>query len=290
MVNGLVLSAAAVGIALTYRVFGSLIDAFDWPTAFLIMGGCTALLTLLWTIRAADDPAKFLATNRRAQQPIQRDDAHYQRTSAASTGDWKTVLRNRSVMLLTLSYAAVDYFQYLFFYWMEYYFSRVLRLDQTTSQLYSGIPLVGMAIGMPLGGWLSDRLARKYGYRFGRVAVPFTAMIAGGLFLGAGIFTKEPVWVVFWFTLALSAIGGVEGPTWATVVELGGRRGGTAAGILNTGGNIGGALAPVMTPWISELYGWHWAIGLGAVIALLGAICWLRVVPAETTEAATAAV
>jgi dipeptide/tripeptide permease len=58
-------------------------------------------------------------------------------------------------------------------------------------------------------------------------------------------------------------------------VELGGRRGGTAAGICNTGGNLGGLLAPLMTPWVSELWGWPWGIGLGSLICLAGATLWV---------------
>ena len=46
--NGLVTGAALLGIACTYRVFGALIDAVDWPGAFLVTAVCTAILTSLW--------------------------------------------------------------------------------------------------------------------------------------------------------------------------------------------------------------------------------------------------
>jgi MFS family permease len=73
--------------------------------------------------------------------------------------------------LLTLSYAAIGYFQYLFFYWMHHYFVRVLLLGEMQSRFFAGLTIFAMAITMPLGGWLSARLEAKRGWRAGRVWV-----------------------------------------------------------------------------------------------------------------------
>ena len=115
--------------------------------------------------------------------------------------------------------------------------------------------------------------------------MPLTGMIGSAALLGAGIWAKEPAWIVFWFSLALGAVGMAEGPFWTTVVELGGRRGGTAAAILNTGGNGGGMLAPFLTPRVASVFGWQWGIALGGIICLLGAFLWCWIVPAKQTEA-----
>jgi dipeptide/tripeptide permease len=79
-------------------------------------------------------------------------------------------------------------------------------------------------------------------------------------------------------------MGAVEGPFWATAVELGGRRGGTSAGICNTGGNAGGLIAPVVTPLVGNRLGWHWAIGLASAICLLGVCLWWWIDPRERID------
>src|SRR5438046_683722 len=56
LVNGLITGAALLAYALVHPVFGALIDRFDWPTAFALAGGSTALLTLIWFVYAADYP------------------------------------------------------------------------------------------------------------------------------------------------------------------------------------------------------------------------------------------
>src|SRR5207244_748778 len=164
-----------------------------------------------------------------------------------------------------------------------------LHLDLTKAELYAAIPPLAMAVGMPLGGWISDRLQLSYGYRVGRVSVPIAGMLLSAGLLYLGILTKDPEWIVTWFALALAAVGASEGPFWATAIELGGRRGATAAGICNTSGNAGGIVAPIMTPWVADrltpwvgsVVAWQWSISLGSIIIFLGAGLWWWVDPRE---------
>jgi ACS family D-galactonate transporter-like MFS transporter len=271
LTNGLVNGSALLGIAVTPLLFGALIDRFDsWPVAFLITAGVSAALALIWLVFAADHP-----DGSKQSAPIGDWGPIPMKTS------WFDVLRHRSLVLLTLSYGTVSYFQYLFFYWMNFYFQTVLKLPEGTSRKYAAIPPLAMAAGMPLGGWLSDRLERASGSVRTRRIVPMAGMTAGALLLILGAFAQSPEWIVFWFALALGAVGAAEGPFWATVVELGGRRGGSAAALFNTGGNAGGLLAPIVTPLVGQYLGWGYAVGLGGVICLLGVVLWFWIDPAE---------
>jgi MFS family permease len=194
------------------------------------------------------------------------------------------VFRNRSLLCLTASYAAVGYFEYLFFFWMDYYFKKELQLPDEVRRVYSAIPLLAMAAGMVLGGFLSDWFVRMLGVRRGRGLVPMGGMLSAAAFLIAGVLTKQPEWIVLWFSLALGAMGAVEPPTWTTAQELGGRRGGLSAGICNTGGNLGGIVSPIVTPLIADLLGWGWAIALAGLVCLFGVCLWHWVDPLERVE------
>jgi MFS family permease len=264
--NGMINSAALVGIAATPLGFGGLITRFDWPVAFLISAGLTMGLALVWTTYATDGPGP-----RAVPEPPP--------TVTAARSDWLALLRDRSLMLASLSYGTVGYFQYLFFYWMNYYFRRVLLLPEETSASYAAILPLAMAVGMPLGGWLSDRLERVYGAQRSRKLVPMWGMAAGAALMALGVLSRDPVWTVAWFALALGAVGTAEGPFWATATELGGRRAGSAAALMNTGGNAGGMLAPVVTPWVGQQFGWGYAMGLGGLICLVGVVLWFGIDP-----------
>jgi MFS family permease len=263
--NGMVNGSALVGIAATPPCFGAFIDWFGWPYAFMIMGCVTTMLAIIWAALASDGP-----------KPKEEHEE-----IVVSPAAWHTLLAHKSLMLLTLSYAAIGYFQYMFFYWMSYYFETVLRLSAERSHVYAAIPPLAMAVGMPLGGWLSDRIEHANGKAGSRKTVPVLGMLAGAALLFVGVYARQPAWIVTWFSLALGAVGMAEGPSWSTAIELGGSRGGSAAAIFNTGGNAGGILAPIVTPWIGELLGWGAAVALGGLICLVGVVAWFKVDPAE---------
>jgi MFS family permease len=284
LANGMVTCAAIVGVALAYPGFGALIQWMDWPGAFVLCAGITALLAGGWLALSSDSPTRHPATNEQERRLISDDEPLSTTAAGGSSAGWVELLCNRSLLLITLSYAAVGYFQYLFVYWMQYYFDKVLHLGGTASKYYAGILQVALAIGMPLGGWLSGWLAHRIGVRRGRALVSGGGMAASALLLVLGVLSREPVWIVTWFALAHAALGASEGPFWATAVDIGRSRGGTAAAICNTGGNLGGLLAPVATPWISGLFGWPWGIGLGGVICFLGALCWCGIDPTRRTS------
>jgi MFS family permease len=302
--NGVVMGSALLGIAICYHAFGILLDLFDWPAAFLLTGALTALLALLWVGYARDLPAQHPQVNSaelhwiRADTldewpgkaktegigvanalPLAREDAEI--TAAAEK---QPLLMNRSLILLTVSYAAVGYFEYLFYFWMHYYFGGVLKLGKYESRNSATILYVAMAAGMFLGGWLADDLAVVWGRRRGRAAVVVGGMLGGAVFLVGGLLATQAGWIVLWFALAMASVGAVEGPMWATALELGGRRGATAAGIFNTGGNAGGVLAPVLTPLVSNAYGWPWGIGVGSLVCLAGVCLWRWIDPEEALQ------
>src|SRR5262249_15331609 len=159
----------------TYVGFGALIDWVDWPWAFAITGGITALLALCWTVYATDRPAEHRRVNAAERRLIEQDEPAWNRdrhpAAGPATGGWKLLLGNRSLVLLTLSYGAVSYFEYLFTFWMHHYFDDVLHMGKIESRYYAGVLYLAEAAGMVLGGGLSDRLQRWYGYRRGRAIV-----------------------------------------------------------------------------------------------------------------------
>jgi ACS family D-galactonate transporter-like MFS transporter len=264
LANGTITGASVLAYALVHPVFGGLIDWVDWPKAFLVTGAITAGLALIWFVVARDLPVQGVE-----ELPL----------SAEPEGDLQPpeILWDRRLVLLTLSYAAVGYFQYLFFYWLHYYFDQILKMDKLESRFYAGLPNLAMAVAMPLGGWITDQLERKRGVAVGRALMPKIAMPASAFLLLGGVFSTERFWIVFWFTLALGCLGLCESSFWTTAVQIGRGRGGTSAAIMNTGGNGIGLIAPMLTPVLSQWLGWKAGIGFGAVVCLLGAICWLGI-------------
>ncbi len=155
-------------------------DRVGWPVAFVICGGGLMFLGGLWWLLSADDPASHPATNA-AERELVAQDITPTRTRATPREVARLFL-NRSLVMLTLSYGAVGYVQYMFFYWVEYYFRKVLKLSPEASREAAFVITIAMAVGMAVGGVISDGVCRRLGHRWGCRLVAFV-----GMGLGAGI-------------------------------------------------------------------------------------------------------
>jgi MFS family permease len=277
MANGLVTCAACGGIAATYVGFGMLIDRFDWPVAFLISGGLTFVVALIWTFGT--------------RLPGDSEGADHRSPTGFDLAALLPVLRRRSVICLTLSYAAYGYFQYLFFYWVQYYFETVQKQDPQVSRGYSTMITIAMGVGMLGGGWLSGRVPPSLPPRVRRALIPVVGMISSGVAFGLGLLAPEGRITLAAFAVSAALLGLCEAGFWTSVVELGHPFGGTAAALMNTGGNGGGTLSPYLTPLLSLYFagrygpdlGWRLSLAVAGVIVVAGAAFWWGVDP-ENSE------
>jgi MFS transporter, ACS family, D-galactonate transporter len=272
--NGLVTFSACLGMAVCYYVMGSLIDRFDWPIAFVISSSLTLFVALVWTYftRTFPEPGGTKAQDRPASSDL---------TSLTR------VIGHPSVICIALSYAAYGYFQYLFFYWIEYYFEEIQHQGVAVARGYSTMITLAMGVGMISGGWLADRVPRSFSPRTRRALVPVIGMIASGSVFELGLIAPSAQGTLVAFVVAAALLGLGEAGFWTTVVELGGPFGGTAAALMNTGGNAGGTLSPYLTPLFSAFFvthygndlGWRLSLAIAGAIVVAGAALWWGVNP-----------
>ena len=152
--NGMITAGALIGIACCYPIFGWMIDELTWPSAFVLSGAILMVYGLLWRLGATPSLPK--------PQP---------KTPTVGRPDsprlW-ALLSQRNVWLLTLSYAAYGYFQYLFFYWMGYYFKDVLDVPKVDARWAQFWIMLAQGAGMALGGLGTDFVCRLLGTTRGR--------------------------------------------------------------------------------------------------------------------------
>ena len=203
------------------------------------------------------------------------------------------ILLDRTLWLLTLSYAAYGYFQYLFFYWLGYYFKEILEIPPVQARWTNTWIMLTMGVGMAVGGRLTDLASHRWGVIRGRRTVVIVGMGLGAVLGLAGVGASsivanlpslgldDHVFLVTSICLALSmaSVGMCEGVFWTTSTDIGRGAGGTSGAFMNTGGNIGGLIAPVLTPFVALEFGWTVAIGLACVVSAAGGLIWLWIVP-----------
>jgi len=268
--NGIVTSGALFGIACSYPVYGWLIDQFDWPLAFVIGGAALIAYGLLWS--ALTSPTKALRSAHRSPRVI-----------AAANPVWP-LLRERSLWLLAVSYGAYGYFQYLFFYWMSYYFKESLHVPEVEARWAAFWIMLSQGVGMVVGGLSTDFVCRSLGTIHGRRLIVMTGMGLGCAFGLLAVNVTDQYSVAICLAISMAALGLCEGVFWTTATDIGHRSPGFSAAFMNTGGNVGGLFSPLLSPIIAQSLGWPAAIMIACAIAALGGLMWFLFKPTHGDE------
>lgn len=280
--NGMITAGALVGIACCYPGFGWLMDSLTWPWAFVASGSMLIACSLLWrqlALPSLPHPRSVPPTTHETTFTIETTLTTDESNSAAG---W-SLLRQRNLWLLTLSYAAYGYFQYLFFYWMGYYFKQVLQVPEVEARWASFWIMLAMGAGMAIGGRSTDVVCELLGTMRGRRAMVLTGMGLGAVFGVIAVNVTGLVNVALCLAMSMAAAGMVEGVFWTTATDIGGKSRGLSGAFMNTGGNVGGLISPVLTPIMAQQIGWSGSIVVACVISGVGGFVWLLIKPPSSS-------
>jgi ACS family glucarate transporter-like MFS transporter len=177
----------------------------------------------------------------------------------------------------------LNYFVYVYFFWIYYYLVKVRHFGTTESAVATTVVFLTGMIMSPLGGWLSDRIVERHGEKTGRPIVPIFSLTLSALLLCVAINVTNSAATVALLSLSLGFALFSDGPYWATAIRLGGKQVGAACGILNTGANFGGA-APYVAPLIASHFGWAWGWYSASMVLMVGIVAWFFIDPTKASE------
>ncbi len=257
---GWIASGAGIGGACTPLLFSWMNARFTWRGAFIVAAVGSAILGAIWYWYVRDYPHDEMPA--RGSKPIR------------PPTPWKELLTNRDLMLLTAGYFTVNYFEYIFFFWLYYYFGQIRKMGMDQSAIYTTLMWIAWIVMTPIGGWVSDRLIVVLGMRNGRRIVPIAGLTISAILVYIGCNVTGTLPTVVLLCLSLGFAASTDGPYWAAAIDASGKHSGTGGAIFNTGGNLGGMLAPALTPLIAKWAGWSAGLYAGGAVALLGVMVW----------------
>jgi sugar phosphate permease len=96
-----------------------MMSQYGWRHSFLLAGIASAALGVIWCVYVRDNPGP--------------------RTVGAekTRTQWRLLLTDRNIILLTVGFMVLDYFEYIFFYWIYYYLSEIRHVDPQQTALYT---------------------------------------------------------------------------------------------------------------------------------------------------------
>lgn len=271
--NGLTNAGLTLGSAATGPLIAWLMETAGWRQSFIVTAPLALLVAALWWWYARDYP-----TEHRSVSPGELELIDRNRTPAAETagprGAWKLAIRDREILLLTVSYFCSNYVFYFFFNWLYIYLVDSRGFAILEGGTYAAAPWITGAVGATLGGLVCDRLCSRLGMRWGCRWPSVLGLVLAGVFIGAAALSPEPMAAVIFLSLCLGFQQFTEGPFWAATIAVGGRHCATACGVLNTGGNVVGGIGALLVPITVQLVGWGPALATASLFAFLSAGLW----------------
>ena len=273
---GLSSTGLTLGFAAAAPVLAWLMVEYGWRSSFLIIAPLGFVVAGLWWWYARDYPGDHKSVNEAELTLITAEHTPVVLSPINPPG-WVRVLKNRNIILLTLSYACMNFVFYEVFNWFYYYLVEVRTFDAHEAGFLTSTQWIAGAAGAAMGGWLCDRLCKSIGLRWGCRWPIIIGLVASAALLVAGAFHSNPAIAVTLLALCFFFNQLTEGTYWATSIAIGGQLAGAAGGVMNTGANLMGVLNALLVPWFAHAVGWTVAIASGAVFALVGVVLLLFV-------------
>jgi MFS transporter, ACS family, glucarate transporter len=283
--NSLVLAGVPLGSAITPPLVSWLMVTWGWREAFYVTASISFVVALLWVVYAKDNPKQDgseLGSDIQLMPATPEAGVGVQASIAGSK-----ILKDRRVLVLSLSYFFEGYVLFMFVFWFYLYLVNVRGFSILGGGIYASLPWLVALLLTPAGGWLCDLLAERRGRLGGARIVVLGAYALATTLLLFGVYATDRIVAVACLSLSVGFVMSAEAAFWSSITHVAGAHSGTASGIMNTAGILGGVISTALFPVLVKHFGWQLALASGAAVAVLCALVWLTIRP--THELATAA-
>ncbi|HSQ77615.1 MAG TPA: MFS transporter [Nitrospirota bacterium] len=271
LANGILLAGIGAGSALTPPLIIWIISRWGWQSTFYICGTIGVGVALLWHGYARNTPQDHPGVNKAELEAI--SDLPEKR---AGLTDVDLIVKDRGMLFLSASYFVFGYIIYIYYSWFFLYLVNVKHIEIAKGSVLAAMPFLTMAITAPLGGYLSDRLCNRMGFR-GRKILGVSGMAMVALTIALGSLAQNLLTAVFLLSAGAGFLFLTVGSYWAAATDLHPDKAGSATGFMNTLANVGGIISPTLTPLIAEKLGWDNALIFAAALAIAGSLLWIGV-------------
>lgn len=263
--------------AVTQPLVVALLQVISWRQLFAIFGLVGVVWASAFFIWFRDDPRQHRGVNDEEIRIIGRDPPQ-----SHGPIPWRAMLRSRTLLALCLMYMSAIYGWYFYLTWLPTYLLRARGFGMRQVGWLAALPYLGLGAGVLSGGFLSDRLSRRWPARRARRLPGLVGLpLAAAAIVGA-VATRDPIASILLLAAAAGFGALAVAPAWVVCLEIGGLNAGVISGAMNTFGNLGGALSPLVVGlWLQAGGSWDAPLLSLAGFYLVSAFCWLAIDPAR---------
>lgn len=283
LVQGVQSMGLQLGAALAPLLIAPLMSSFGWQRALLWTTLPALAVIVWWGWYARNTPAEHPGVSAEELAELGPTSAN----SAPQPMSWAragALLKDRDVLLLTVSYLFVNYVYYLLSTWVFFYLVQERHFTVLESGVLAAAPPLAAAVGAGVGGYGASVLSTRLGARRGLRIIPLLSLPAAGLLQFLAVDAVNAYLAVAALALCYACVELNEGPYWAAIMHVARTDTMAASGLLNTGGNIGGLVGIPIVGYLAQHHAWTSAFLLGTVLAVVSAAAWLFVDPTRATR------
>ena len=279
LANGLIFAGVGAGAGVTPPLITFILLHYGWRWSFWICAVIGLAAGLVWYLIARDRPEEHPWVKPAEAEHICSGMPKQAALDSREALPWRVILGSRDVWALTVSYFAFGYVSYIFFTWFFIYLNTVRGLDLKASAIFGMLPFLAMATFSPLGGYISDRLTRRYGKRAGRCGISVVCMAVAAGFIVFAMQAQDARVASIVLAGGAGALYLSTSSFWSVTADIGGRSAGSVSGVMNMGNQIGGTVTASLTPVLANVFGWPSSFLVAAALCVVGSLAWLLVDP-----------
>lgn len=279
--NGFIFAGVGFGAGVTPPLIAYIITQYSWRASFWFSAVLGLLAGAIWYALSRNAPRQHPWTTEQERRYIDSGLPANPAKHAGQRLPWRSIVSDKNILAVTFSYFCYGYAAYIFFSWFFIYLNDVRGLNLRQSSYYTMLPFIAMALGSPIGGWISDRLTRRRGKRIGRCGVAAVGIGLSALFIALGTQVQSAQLATIILAGGAGALYLSQSSFWSVSADIGGKSAGSVSGFMNMGGQFGGALTASLTPAIANHLGWNASFLVAAALCACGALAWLVVKPED---------
>lgn len=269
--------ATSIGGAITPLIVVPIEQKYSWRLAFVLFGTIGLFWAAIWYWWFRDTPWLKSGVPEAERDHIGRAPA-----KAHAPVPWSKLLHNPSFRRLLLMYHTYCWGAYFSLSWLHTYLQVGRGLTENEMRIASSLPSWAGLFGIAVGGFLSDRLARRYSLRVARCSIGSVSLIGAGIFMVAATLSPGKWVAVAFLILAHGVMNGMLPVSWALCVDVGQDYAGTISGAMNMAGQAGSLISSVAFGYLVEWLGnYDQALMPLAAMLIVSGILFASIKPAE---------
>jgi ACS family glucarate transporter-like MFS transporter len=274
--QGYIWAASRFGGALAPISVIPLMVWLGWRVTFMIFGSLGIIWGIIWYFWYKDKPSEVKGISQTELLEIEKN----QTTQVKEKVPWGIITRSRQFWLILSMYWFYVWGSWFFFSWFPTFLERGRGFTKMELTYAVAVPFLMGVIGNIAGGYLSDKLSKKYGLKIGRRVLGVGGLAISSVLMFLAGFIPGKIQVFVLLSLCFGVMDLMLPSAWAICLDVGKRYAGAISGAMNTAGNLGGFACATVFGYLVQAKGdYNFPLYVIAGMLLIAALLFLMINP-----------